>query len=70
MFPTIKMGFQSDVKFAHKLWDCTDLELDTVNHIKRYPSYSGMREGLDLDCHQDFVMYFTKVINHRLNQDN
>ena len=70
MCPTIKMCFQSDVKFAEDLWSCWDsdcTEIDSMSHVRHCSAYSNLRHDLDLDLDQDLVTYFRKVIEGRQN---
>ena len=75
MTPTVKINFQSDSEFEHKLWTCpgcsepgdvTDCR-DTQLHIIVCSGFEALRENKDLSTAKGIVAYFQHVIKQRQN---
>ena len=75
MTPTVKMNFQSDKKFANKLWSCDSCVdkmgigvRDTQQHVMICPAYNHFRQGKDLSRDKELVEYFRNVIKVRTKE--
>ena len=62
-----KMNHSSDPKNTQSLWKCDScmVNIDTQSHILWCPAYAKLREGKSLDCDQDILDYFHKVMTIR-----
>ena len=71
MVPTIQMNVQSDPMFSANLWTCSGCSIlrDTQDHVLKWPAYSDIRIGLNLEEDPDLVKYFQKIIQFRCNLD-
>ena len=73
MVPTVKTHWKSDPGYEADLWTCWACPqpvTDTTSHIKRCPEYSDLRENLELDRTEHLVIYFQKVIDRRLSEQD
>ena len=68
MVPTIKMNFQSDVKFTSELWACGSClsdQRDSQEHVLVCSSYEVYRKDKNLSDEKDLVDYYKSVLIHR-----
>ena len=73
MTPTVKMNFQSEIKFSKNLWVCEACKplkgfgfRDTQEHVMVCSAYTKFREGRNLQKGKDLVDYFACVLQQRL----
>ena len=72
MLPTIKMNFQSDMKFTADCWVCDSCrdgqndKRDSQNHVMICKAYESFRVGKDLSKDKDLVDFFKSVVEHRI----
>ena len=73
MTPTVKMNFQSEIKFSKNLWVCEACKplngfgfRDTQEHVMVCSAYTKFREGRNLQKDKDLVDYFACVLEQRL----
>ena len=59
-----KMNQSSDPKNTASLWKCDScmVNIDTQSHVLWCPAYAKLREGKSMDCDQDVLDYFHKVM--------
>jgi hypothetical protein len=54
-----KMNQRFNPVYAKNLWKCDACQnLDMQSHLMWCPAYATLREGLDIDCDKDVVLYF------------
>ena len=62
----VKMNQKSNPEYARKLWLCDECgNVDSQSHIMWCPSYTTLREGLDVDRDMDIIHYFQSVMKIR-----
>ena len=73
MLPSVKMNFQTDIKFASELWSCEGCskgdrmgKRDTQHHILKCPAYEKYRLDRYLDDDSDLVNYYKGVLQQRM----
>ena len=66
----VKMNFSSSTLYTEDLWRCDSCRnmIDTQSHVLWCESYSGLREGKDLEKDEDLCAYLQEVfkIRHKL----